>query len=139
MVARQVDPNWGNPWFNLTHVSLICEEETAQTGIDGGMRETYWTAADVASWCETCVRPIDGTVVSGQSASECAGLAFKACRSSWIGRSWSCVAAACHAGPYIREDPGRQQPACSDRSCTHCDTAPIHFHVCLLSVLCRSP
>ena len=56
------DPNYVR--FNKTAIAEICGEPAARMGTsEGGRGEPeLYPLADVASWCESCVHPIDGVV-----------------------------------------------------------------------------
>jgi hypothetical protein len=56
------DPNFVG--FNQSAVAGLCAAPSGSDGLGGRGDAEFFPRADVASWCETCVHPIDGVVES---------------------------------------------------------------------------
>eukprot|EP01051_Picozoa_sp_SAG22_P000366 SAG22_NODE_9_length_35992_cov_37.278104_5_plen_401_part_00 len=82
--------------FNLTLVAEVCAAPTERRGTRGsGDNKAMYSAATVASWCETCVHAIDGTVDASTQTGRIAANISAMNRSDFIALAFATFIVAC--------------------------------------------
>ena len=82
--------------FNLTLVAEVCAAPAERRGTRGsGDNKGMYSATTVASWCETCVHAIDGTVDASTQTGRIAANISAMNRSDFIALAFATFIVAC--------------------------------------------